>query len=152
METAVSQNALSGAIEASNLGFWYGFVIFTLITIHIALAIWVARDILHRTRNPWLQISLTALAIFAPIVGIAIYLALRPPEPLTEIIMHKLEAKLHLDTCPKCGAPSDPDHQYCHFCAHQLKITCPSSSCSKLINPDFHHCPYCQQKILSNQS
>lgn len=62
-----------------------------LVLLWIALIIWVTKDIISRTNNIILQIVSILLVVILNILGILIYLAIRPSKTLIEKFFEDLE-------------------------------------------------------------
>ncbi|MEA3304221.1 MAG: zinc ribbon domain-containing protein [Patescibacteria group bacterium] len=123
-----------------------GFIIF-IISFWIALLIWMARDIVHRTDSLFYQVFCILLGLlFIP--GWILYLMLRPPRTLSQRYDEELERQAFLDSlqrehgqCPSCSQEVGETFQYCPHCQAQLKNEC--KKCHKLMNLDWTLCPFC---------
>ena len=118
-----------------------------LFLIWIASVLWSYRDIRGRTRDPVSQLIGVSIVAALPLIGIPVYLVVRPRETLREAYDRQLEqeailSELHsVPTCPECRRPVDGEWAICAFCSHTLKQPC--SSCSRLLMNAWRHCPYC---------
>ena len=113
----------------------------------ISLVVWAFRDMRSRSRDPFAQM-LSALVVAAlPIVGIIIYLILRPPETLAEGYERALEEEALLQeieerpSCPGCSRTVQGDWILCPYCHTRLKKACPD--CNSLLDLQWNLCPYC---------
>ena len=140
---------LNNIMDFFKLPIWrnliYGFVFF-LIIIWLSFVYWVCRD--ARLRNT--SAVFWALAVFVlNYLGLVIYLILRPPEFIDDIIERDLEIKRmevilnsKLTQCPACGNEIKEDFLICPYCRKKLKNSC--SKCGKPLSLDWKVCPYCK--------
>lgn len=112
-----------------------------------ASVLWAYRDIRSRTLDPIMQIVGVALVALLPLLGVPIYLIVRPSETLTEAYERELEqeairSELHaLAPCPSCRRPVERDFVVCAYCRTSVREEC--TRCRKLLSLDWRHCPYC---------
>ncbi|GCE48162.1 zinc ribbon domain-containing protein [Thermosporothrix hazakensis] len=122
------------------------FVAFWLSTVY-----WTFRDIRSRTQDVILQIISTLAAAIFPIVGVFIYMLLRPRQTLAEVYERQLEEESLLaemterQTCNNCHARIENDFQVCPSCGQKLKRTCPK--CERLLELRWSFCPYCASNV-----
>jgi hypothetical protein len=115
------------------------------------MAIWTFRDIRARSRDILAQILATLLVLVLPIVGLVVYLMLRPRETLEEAYKHSLEQEALLqaieepEECPGCGQRVDGSFLYCPDCHTRLKKACPE--CAKPLRLHWSICPYCGASV-----
>jgi hypothetical protein len=111
----------------------------------LASVIWVYRDITSRTRDPISQLVILSIVVVLPIIGLPIYLALRPPEtcrPTTEIEQEAILADIQTTAaCPSCRRPAEPTFRVCAYCGTTLKEPCPR--CNELMLHAWRYCPHC---------
>jgi RNA polymerase subunit RPABC4/transcription elongation factor Spt4 len=118
-----------------------------LLVLWAASILWVYRDIRSRSSDPVSQLIGVAIAVIFPIIGLPIYLVLRPSETLQEAYDRQLEqeailSELHsISACPECRRPVSEDFMVCAYCSSQLKQPC--TSCSHLLQFSWRFCPYC---------
>jgi len=111
------------------------------------LTIWAFRDIRSRTRDPFVQILATITVGVIPVVGILVYLMLRPRETLAEAYVRALEEESLLSSienqefCPTCGRRVDADMQWCPKCHGKLRNAC--DNCGRAVHLSWDLCPYC---------
>jgi hypothetical protein len=111
------------------------------------MVIWTFHDIRARSRDFLAQILATLLVIVVPIVGLVVYLMLRPRETLAEAYEHSLEQEALLqaieepEICPGCGQRVRSDYLYCPACHTRLKRACPE--CARPLHLRWSLCPYC---------
>lgn len=115
--------------------------------IWLASVIWTYRDISSRTRDPISQAVMLSIVIVLPIIGLPIYMALRPPETLQQAYDREIEQEAILAdiqtmaACPGCRRPAEADFRVCAYCGTTLKDPCPS--CNQLMLHAWRYCPHC---------
>ena len=113
----------------------------------VGLIIWTWRDIRSRSADIFAAILATLLVAVFSIIGLLIYLLVRPKHTLAEQYDRALEEEILLreleqaPTCFNCGRPVQPDWQYCPYCETELKHPCPQ--CGYLLEPEWKRCPQC---------
>lgn len=118
-----------------------------IVALWLSLIIWALRDMRARTRDPVAQILATALVAVLPVMGILIYLILRPPETLSEAYERALAEEALLQeieerpSCPGCSRTTDPNWILCPYCHTRLKKACPD--CHSLMELQWNLCPFC---------
>ncbi|MGD9001064.1 MAG: zinc ribbon domain-containing protein [Anaerolineae bacterium] len=111
------------------------------------MVIWTFRDMRARSRDVLAQILATILVLVLPVVGLVVYLMLRPRETLEEAYEHSLEQEALLqaieepEACPSCGQRIDGDFLYCPDCHTRLKKACPE--CGRPLRLHWSLCAYC---------
>jgi hypothetical protein len=112
----------------------------------LAMGIWTFNDIRSRTRD-WLAIGLACLLVLIfPVVGLILYMMIRPKETLAEVYDRALEEEAllrELDeslTCFHCGVPVKENWVYCPTCHEQLQVKC---QCGNLIRQEWDICVFC---------
>lgn len=115
----------------------------------IAMGIWTFNDIRSRTRD-WLAIGLACLLVLIfPIIGLILYLMIRPKETLAEVYDRALEEEALLReleetlTCHTCGLPIKESWVYCPNCHSQQQHACPN--CGNLVRDEWDICVVCGQ-------
>lgn len=115
------------------------------------ITIWTFRDIRARSRDFLAQILATLLVIVLPIIGLVVYLMLRPRETLADAYERSLEQEALLqaieepEVCPGCGQRVRSIYLYCPACHTQLKKAC--ATCSHPISLNWSLCPYCGASV-----
>ena len=113
----------------------------------VASILWAYRDIRGRTRDPVSHIVAVGIVGSLPLVGLPIYLALRPDETLQAVYDRQLEqeailSELHsVSACPSCRRPVQDDFMVCPHCRTVLKDAC--HSCNQLMLRAWKFCPFC---------
>ncbi len=125
-----------------------GFLVFGYVfIIWVASVLWVYKDIRSRTRDPISQAIGVGIAVVLPIIGLPVYLVVRPGETLNESYVRQLEQEailsdLHaISACPNCRRPVEDDFQVCAHCGTSLREPC--KRCGKLLQFSWRNCPYC---------
>lgn len=118
-----------------------------LAALWLSLIIWAFRDMRARSRDPFAQILAALVVAVLPIVGIVIYLILRPPETLAEAYERALEEEALLQeieerpACPGCSRTVNDKWILCPHCHTRLKKACPD--CNSLMDLQWNLCPFC---------
>lgn len=117
----------------------------------ISIIIWVTRDVLARSNNIFFQALVILINVALPIVGVLLYLIIRPSRTQMERYYEQLEAGIleseekEIETsslsCDKCLTGVETDYVFCPNCAFQLKKVC--TSCKKPFPEHLKLCPYC---------
>lgn len=119
-----------------------------LLLIWLASILWAFRDIRSRSADPVSQIVGVGLVTFFPLLGIALYLIVRPSETLAESYDRELEQQAirselgALTSCPTCYFEVQSDFVACAYCRTPLREGC--RTCGKLLSLDWRYCPYCE--------
>ena len=113
----------------------------------VGLIIWTWRDIRARSSDIFAALLAALLVAIFNVVGLLIYILVRPKHTLAEQYDRALEEEILLreleqaPTCYNCGRPVQPDWQYCPYCEAELKHPCPQ--CGYLLQPEWKRCPKC---------
>lgn len=118
-----------------------------LFILWVAIVIWVARDIVSRSRNLFFQVFVILLVIGLNIFGLFIYLIIRPPQTLLEGYQVDLEQKAltEEEVCVNCNRSLPLEFKFCPYCQEQTRKTC--LKCKKLMSKNWQICAYCGHKI-----
>ncbi|MBM4363305.1 MAG: zinc ribbon domain-containing protein [Deltaproteobacteria bacterium] len=123
------------------------FIGIYLIALYLAMVFWTVRDAQQRTENQWLPYVAGAMVVVLNVLGLFIYLIVRPRETLHEAYERQLAEESLLGeaerrvVCPSCKERVDDEFLLCPTCRTRLKRRCPS--CAKLIKPEWNICPFC---------
>ena len=118
-----------------------------LTALWLAIIVWTYQDIRSRSRDWLLIILAVALVTFVPVLGLLMYLLMRPKQSLAEQYDRALEEEALLQaleervTCPKCHSRVEKDYVLCPTCYTPLRKPCPE--CSRLLALEWDVCPYC---------
>jgi RNA polymerase subunit RPABC4/transcription elongation factor Spt4 len=119
------------------------------------LAIWTFRDIRSRSRDFLAQILATLLVLAVPVIGLIVYLMLRPQETLAEAYERTLEQEALLqaieepEACPGCGERVRHDFLFCPTCHTPLKQAC--HACGRPLHMRWELCPFCGAEVAAEQ-
>lgn len=113
----------------------------------VAMGIWTFNDIRTRSRD-WLTIILACLLVLIfPIIGLVLYLMIRPKQTLADMYDRALEEEALLReieetlACHNCGVPVRDNWVYCPNCHAQLQHAC--QNCGNLVRGEWDICVYC---------
>ena len=139
--------AWSAFVNSAVVQFGLRFIGVYVFALYIAMVFWVIRDAQNRTENRILPYLAGLLVVVLNILGLFLYLIVRPRETLGEGYERQLaeesllaEAEQRV-VCPTCRERVGEDYILCPTCRTRLKRVCPS--CAKLIRPEWNICPYC---------
>ena len=113
----------------------------------LAIIIWTWRDIRARSRDVFAAVLAIVLVAIFPLVGLLLYLLLRPKETLAEAYDRALEEEALLRgieeqlVCPNCNRVVEKEWRFCAYCHTQVKKDCPA--CGQLLELGWTLCPYC---------
>ncbi len=118
-----------------------------LLVLWFASVLWVYRDIRARTSDPVTQGIAVGIAVVFPVVGLPVYMVLRPAETVQQAYERQLEqeailSELHaIAACPSCRRPTEGEWVVCANCGSQLRTPC--VGCGRPMNFAWRHCPHC---------
>ncbi len=118
-----------------------------LALVWLAFVVWAYRDIRARARSTVAAVLTILLVALLPVVGLAIYLLLRPRETLAAAYDRALEQEALLQqiedkpVCPTCARPTQPNWFLCPACHTHLRQPCPV--CRSPLELHWDICPYC---------
>lgn len=133
-----------------------GLISAYLLIVWLASILWVYRDIRSRTTDSMSHVISVAIAVVFPIVGLPIYLILRPADTLTSAYDRQLEQEALLSelqtvsACPNCRRPVQDEFQVCAFCATPVKHGC--TRCGRQLRLSWRYCPYCATPRTPSQA
>lgn len=131
--------------------FSYGLVVFWFVVLY-----WVWLDSGERTSNRTVRISYVILVAVLNVVGLLIYLIIRPSQTIEEIYWADLERRYlkyetaELGDCPRCGSQLFPGYTYCPNCKYKLKTKCPR--CKVYVGKKNKFCPHCGEELRKRRS
>ena len=123
-----------------------------LAALWLSLIIWTFRDMRLRSRDPFAQILAALVVAVLPVVGLIIYLILRPPETLAEAYERALEEEALLQeieerpACPGCSRTVEPGWILCPYCHTRLRMRC--LDCDSLLELQWNLCPFCGNQYV----
>lgn len=119
----------------------------------VSIIIWVTRDAFARSNSIFFQAFAILINIIIPVLGVLIYLIIRPAKTQMERYYERLEANVLEDEkvdlekespiCDKCLIEVCEDYVYCPNCTFQLKKLCSTVGCKKAFPTKWDICPYC---------
>lgn len=118
-----------------------------LLVFWIAIVAWTYRDIRDRSRDAAFQVVAVLLVLVFNVLGLIIYLILRPRETLAEAYARSLEEEALLQEleeqgiCPSCKRYITAEFVICPYCRTQLKEPC--VKCGRPLSFNWLACPYC---------
>lgn len=114
----------------------------------LAIIIWVTRDSINRSSSLIFQTFSILINIIVPILGVLLYLIIRPGKTNMDRYYEELEHKMLIEgsedrnvTCEKCLQLVDRDYTFCPNCATKVKKSC--TKCKKDFPSIWDICPYC---------
>lgn len=129
-------------------GFIYGFI-FILIVVWLAFVYWTYRDSKLRSESVVSAVFWALVVLVLNFLGLIIYLILRPPEFIDDVIERDLEIERMqtlLDSkqsnCPACRSLIKDDFLICPYCRKKLRNSC--INCGKPLSLNWKVCPYCR--------
>jgi hypothetical protein len=131
--------------------FLYGLAVFWFVVLY-----WVWLDSGDRTSNKAIRISYVLLVAVLNIIGLFIYLIIRPGQTIEEIYWADLERRYlkyetaELGDCPRCGTQLFPGYTFCPNCRYKLKRKC--GSCKVYVDKRNKFCPHCGQEMRKRRS
>ena len=108
------------------VGAMIAVVIFSMIGYFLLVPVWVFLDASRREYHPALW---GILALFTNVVGLIIYLVVRP----------------EMQHCKSCKEPVRADYVLCPVCGTRNRETC--AKCGRIVNENWNLCPYCATPI-----
>lgn len=116
------------------------------LVIWLTLILWVVGDSMKRSSNFLFQVFSCVIVMIFNILGLVIYLLIRPGATLQEEYDQELEREYILKTtlgerCHGCQSIVQSDFKICPFCTTSLKTTC--TRCIRLYAIKYRMCPYC---------
>lgn len=129
---------------------------YSLIAFWIVVLYWVWLDSGERTSKVAVRILFVLLALVLNVVGLIIYLLIRPSQTIEEIYWSDLEKRYlkyetsELGDCPKCGTQLYPGYNFCPNCKYKLKVKC--SKCGLMVDRGCDYCPTCGEKVRNLSS
>lgn len=143
-------------IGAVDFAFVMNLLLYSLGIFWIVVLYWVWLDSGDRTSKTIVRIAYVLLVAILNIVGLFIYLMIRPSQTIEEIYWSDLERRYlkyetsELGDCPKCGTQLFPGYRFCPKCKYRLKIKC--SNCGVYMDRQCKFCPNCGNETRENSS
>lgn len=118
-----------------------------VVVFYAAIVLWTYKDAKRRLDDPILIATAVACSML-PIVGVFVYMLLRPPEYLADVRERELETIAlqrqlgSQERCPKCRSHIERDYLSCPVCETKLREEC--VGCSRPLDPRWAMCPFCE--------
>ncbi len=117
----------------------------------LSIIIWVTRDSINRSNSLLFQTFSIIINILVPILGVILYLIIRPNKTSMEKYYEEIEHKMISEgddgsscTCEKCLTVVSRDYTFCPNCSAKLKKVC--TKCRKGFPSVWNICPYCSEE------
>jgi len=113
----------------------------------VSLVVWTYRDIRDRSQDLAIQVLSVFLVMAFSLIGLLLYLILRPRETMDEAYARSLEEEALLreigpdSACPSCRRSVEKDFLYCPHCQTQLREAC--GHCGRPLSFSWLGCPSC---------
>jgi len=108
----------------------------------IIAIIWTAKDISARTNSSFFHIiSVLLVFLLTPIIGIPLYLAIRPIWYKRDKTPWRDSFLTNSSMCQKCWTLNPKEYKNCIRCWEKLKTTC--KECDNEYPNEYHYCPIC---------
>jgi RNA polymerase subunit RPABC4/transcription elongation factor Spt4 len=114
----------------------------------LAIIIWVTKDAINRSNSVLFQTFSILISIAVPILGVLLYLIIRPSRTALEKYYEELEKNLvnespteNSNACSKCLTLVESDYRYCPNCGESVKKSC--RHCKAGFPKVWSICPYC---------
>lgn len=138
----------------SKLGPFIGAGILVAGVLWLSLAYWALKDARSRSQNAAFHILAMVINLAVPLLGLIVYLLIRPSMTLIEERALELEAEAlagspleneEIRPCPACGRDIERDFVLCPYCHTRFAKRCPS--CQKSVRLGWSLCPYCAASL-----
>ena len=159
MTLTAASTALIGAGGFFSSSIWH-FVVwmlyFFVAVFWLSIVYWVLKDARRRIADKFVVTVAVLAALIFPVIGVFIYMLVRPPEYLEdaqerELEMRMIEARLREEQrCGFCKTPVREDFLICPKCQRRLSSVCPG--CHRPVESTWKACPYCETQITSEPS
>jgi hypothetical protein len=124
-----------------------------VVILYLAIAYWALKDARSRSDRVGLHYFALFINLLVPLLGLLVYLLVRPSSTLVERRALELEAEALAQTsddedgrpCPACGREIEKDFVLCPYCNTRFAKLCPS--CHKSVRLGWTLCPYCAENL-----
>jgi hypothetical protein len=132
-----------------NLDLMLAGLVAYLAIIWAAVLLWVWRDTSSRTRGIIAVTGAVMLVFFGNILGLIVYLLIRPEHTLEEKesqqLFHTSVVDKDITACGHCATLVRVDYKFCPNCKHNLEQHCPD--CKTRIHPEWNYCISCSARL-----
>jgi RNA polymerase subunit RPABC4/transcription elongation factor Spt4 len=120
----------------------------------LALAYWALKDARARSDNVTFHLFAMGLNLVFPLLGLVVYVLIRPSMTLAEERALELETEAlagpppdieDVRPCPACGRDIEKDFVLCPYCHTRFAKRCPS--CRRSVRLGWTLCPYCAASL-----
>jgi len=124
------------------------------VVIWIALAYWALNDARARSESRSFHLFAMGVNLLFPVLGLIVYLLVRPGETIADRRLTELEAEVLAGTseeesgvrpCPACGRQIEVDYVLCPYCHTRFAKRCPN--CRRAVRLGWTMCPYCASSL-----
>jgi RNA polymerase subunit RPABC4/transcription elongation factor Spt4 len=126
-----------------NLGLFLVVLGLYAVILYLAIAYWALKDARSRTESVGLHYFALFVNLLVPLLGLLVYLLVRPSSTLVERRALELEAEER--PCPACGREIEKGFVLCPYCHTRFAKLCPS--CHKSVRLGWTLCPYCAESL-----
>jgi hypothetical protein len=136
-----------------NLGSLLWILAIYSVVLYLAIAYWALKDARERSDAPGQHYFALFINMFLPLLGLLIYLLVRPGTTMVERRALELESQALALTdteddqrpCPACGRAIEKDFILCPYCETRFAKRCPA--CQKSVRLGWSLCPYCATSL-----
>lgn len=136
-----------------NLGSFLVVLGIYAVVLYLAIAYWGLKDARSRSESVGLHYFALFVNLLVPLLGLLVYLLVRPSSTLVERRALELEAEALTQTsdeveerpCPACGREIEKNFVLCPYCHTRFAKLCPS--CHKSVRLGWTLCPYCAESL-----
>ena len=136
-----------------NLGALLTLLEVYLVILYLAIAYWALKDARSRSDSVGLHYFALFINLLVPLLGLLVYLLVRPGSSLVERRALELEAEALTQgsdveegrPCPACGREIEKDFVLCPYCNTRFAKRCPS--CHRAVRLGWSLCPYCAEDL-----
>ncbi|MHB8507908.1 MAG: zinc ribbon domain-containing protein [Candidatus Dormibacteria bacterium] len=117
--------------------------------LYLAIAYWALKDARYRSQSVAFHLFALGLNMLVPLLGLLIYLLVRPSTTLAderalaleeEALTGPVEENL-VRPCPSCGREIERDYVLCPYCHTRFARRCPT--CRNAVRLGWALCPFC---------
>ena len=136
-------------IQANWIWFILNIILIVFVFLRIISILRVAKDIISRTNNSWLQIiSILLVTFLTPIIWLPLYHVIKPIYYKKDRIPRREACASSLTPCYNCGILNPKEYECCINCGEQLKIKC--KECSNHYPQVYSYCNSCWAPNIDN--
>ena len=133
---------LAALFSVSGIELWLNIAGIFLVFLRVVAIIWVTKDIINRTNSFSLQvISILFVTFLTPLVGLPLYLLIRPVSYKRDNIPRREACASNLVPCFNCNTLNPKEYSCCVVCGERLKIKC--KECGNQYAHSFGYCNVC---------